>query len=490
VATAPGSTVTLTGDLELRGPVSIGAAASASGGIGITLANRITATGADRTLFLGQLLSRFGDSWVPARGLDTRTLDDAGAGSVWGPVTFGPAVVYGMDAPQRLVLGLGRYRLAGASDRLPRGAQVVLHAGAASSVAALQSATLQLDGVTQEFGGLDSEHAGNTAADLAVIGGPAGPSVLAVNVAAGGVSTFSGRLGGAGLGEGNLTLEKLGGGTWNLAGVVAHQGDTRVRGGVLAFTGAARPPAAGVWLIEGGGRMTVAGDAVFPAATRVRVAAPSLQPCIHILGTAALAGSLIVELAGVAPAVGEAVPLVQANAWSGAFASITLPPRTLTGPALRVVRTGDAVVLRGEATSFEVALHRAGAVGATESVTAVEALGDLDGDGFANLLEYACGMALSGTGGVRPHAIVVGGRARLVFSLDTRVPDAALVVEASGAPSGPWTEVARREPGASWVGGAVVVEEVPDAAGVARVAVEDTTSVLPRFLRVRAVWMP
>lgn len=488
VGTANNSTVTLTGPLTLNSPVALGAASSANG-IHFTLNGPITSLPAtDRSLYLGYLQSQAGDATLPGgTSLNTTGLDDAGG--VWGATTLGGNVNYPGLAPDRVVLGLGDFRLIGANHRLPVGARLVFNTAAATPTAALRQSRLTLGGIAQEVAGLDSYAGANTAYAIALVGGSATPSVLVVNTPAFAASTYAGALGGAGANENALSLEKRGAGTLTLTGALTYTGPTLVSGGTLALGAAVGALGTSGLTVEAGATLSAADALTLPAATTLRRSAAGGGATVQVAGALTLGGALTVELPGYAPVVGDLIPLLSAGSLSGAFASVSIP-RTVSGPAYRLEITATQVRLRVVGASFDTALFRAGLLSASAPVPASAATADTDADGLPDLLDYVLGGSLSAAAPA-PFADHAGGRLRLRFTRDTRATDVTLQVEAAAAlAADAWAVVAENVRGAGWTGAAAVAEAAPDASGRASVTVADPLAGSPRFLRLRALYQP
>lgn len=488
VATANNSTVTLTGALTLNGPVALGVTSSANG-IGFTLNGTITSLAAtDRSLYLGCLQSQVGDTTLPGgTRLNTTGLDDAAG--VWGATTFGAGVSYPGLAPDRVVLGLGDFRLAGASNRLPIGARLVLNTATVTATAALRMSKLALNGYSQEVAGLDSYAGGNSGYTLAVVGGSATSSSMVVNTPALAVSTFAGTLGGTGVNENNFSLEKKGAGTLNLTGTLGYTGATLVSGGTLALGSGVGTLGTASLTVEAGAKLTDGGALALPSVTILRRSTGSGGAAVQVAGVLTLGGTLTVELPGYTPVLGDVIPLLSAGSVSGGFAAVVVP-RLSSGLAYRLESGATAVNLRVVGTSFDAMLYRAGLLSATASVPEAQITADSDGDGLPNLLDYALGGSLTAPDAA-PAADFAAGQLRITFTRDTRVPDVTLQVEAtSDLGTGPWTVVAENIRGAGWTGSALVSETATGDVNRTQVTVTDSGTGPRRFLRLRAVYQP
>lgn len=150
---------------------------------------------------------------------------------------------------------------------------------------------------------------------------------------------------------------------------------------------------------------------------------------------------------------------------------------------------GGGVILRIETVSPYERWKEAelGDMGASE-------LGDPDGDGLSNFLEYALGRSPATpdrAGLLRPQVAWESGQLRLSLALPLEsVPaEVTLVVEAASSPLGPWAAIATSEGGQAFAGpGKVVLEEAPPPSPL-RVRVIDPPGLSvsgSRFLRLRA----
>jgi len=488
VGTANNSTVTLTGALTLSGPVALGVASSANG-IGFTLNGTITSLAAtDRSLYLGYLQSQVGDATLPGgTRLNTTGLDDAAG--VWGATTFGAGVSYPGLAPDRVVLGLGDFRLVGAHNRLPIGARLVLNTAAATDTAALRMSKLTLNGYSQEVAGIDSYVGSNSGYTMAVVGGSAISSSLVVNTPSLAVSSYAGALGGAGANENNLSLEKKGPGTLNLTGTLGYTGATLVSGGTLALGSGVGTLGTASLTVEPGAKLTDGGALTLPETTILRRSTVSGEAAVQVAGALTHGGSMTVELPGYIPVLGDVIPLLSAGSISGGFTAVVVP-RVSSGLAYRLERGATAVNLRVVGTSFDATLYRAGLLSATASVSAALITADSDGDGLPDLLDYALGGSLSAPDAA-PAPELADGQLRISFTRDARVPDVTLQVEASSAlDAGTWTVIAENIRGAGWTGPAQVSETATGDVNRKQVTVTDPGTGSRRFLRLKAVYQP
>jgi hypothetical protein len=113
-----------------------------------------------------------------------------------------------------------------------------------------------------------------------------------------------------------------------------------------------------------------------------------------------------------------------------------------------------------------------------------------DGDGIPNLVKYALLMTPGQNGSSRlPQGEMTGPfgnrRLTLTFQRDPSRSDVSIVVEAQSGLGGAWSEIARSNNGAAFVGSAAV-SETSGANGAKTVSVQDIQSnASRRFMRVR-----
>ena len=100
-------------------------------------------------------------------------------------------------------------------------------------------------------------------------------------------------------------------------------------------------------------------------------------------------------------------------------------------------------------------------------------LADPDGDGLANLAEYAIGTDPNARTAA-PTASITADRLALTFTRNTAATDVTLTVRGADSPAGPWTDLARSANGAATAPllGGVTVTESPSG-GVRNVEVRD-----------------
>jgi hypothetical protein len=87
-------------------------------------------------------------------------------------------------------------------------------------------------------------------------------------------------------------------------------------------------------------------------------------------------------------------------------------------------------------------------------------LADPEGDGLANLAEYAAGTDPNAQT-APPAASIIASRLALTFTRNTAATDVTLTIRGADSPAGPWTDLARSANGsvtAPLVGGVTVTE--------------------------------
>jgi autotransporter-associated beta strand protein len=145
-------------------------------------------------------------------------------------------------------LGAGSITLSGGDNRLPR--TTTLSLGATSK--------LVLGGNSQTLAGLLTNSGSGS-----VVGGNAAASALVLNITSG-TNSFSGRIGGAGTNENNLSLRKQGAGSLVLSGTGSFTSATTIDAGVLSITGTqALAGTSGVSIAGGAGLAYTGGAASF-----------------------------------------------------------------------------------------------------------------------------------------------------------------------------------------------------------------------------------
>ncbi|MDR2981093.1 MAG: autotransporter-associated beta strand repeat-containing protein, partial [Puniceicoccales bacterium] len=117
---------------------------------------------------------------------------------------------------------------------------------------AANSGTLYLNGHKQTVSGLSTS---GTGTDNSVIGGNSVLATLTVNNAAN--NTFGGAMGGTANNANNFQLVKTGAGTLTLSGALTYTGNTAVKTGTLALTGASTSIASTYTLVADGAKLDV-----------------------------------------------------------------------------------------------------------------------------------------------------------------------------------------------------------------------------------------
>jgi autotransporter-associated beta strand protein len=432
VGTANSSTVTLVGSLTLNGPVALGAASSANG-INFNLNGLITSlAAADRSLYLGYLQSQAGDATLPGGlSLNTTALDDSGG--VWGATTFGTNVSYPGLAPDRVVLGLGDFRLVGGNNRLPPGARLVFNTATATATPALRQSKLTLAGVSQEVAGLDSFAGTNTSYTIAVVGGATNAASLIVNTPAGLTSLYGGVLGGGGANENNLALEKRGAGTLVLAGSNSYAGSTVVSNGQVEL-------ATNGWL-------------------RFVIGATGVNNAFTGAGSALFRGSFLFDLAAAGTNTGDAWTIVSVTtpSYDGSFrvsgftnnASGTWT-RVTNGVTYQFVQATGVLSIPGAGPTNAYGQWLTNHPSLTGTNT--NATADPDGDGFTNGSEFAFGG--NPTAGSASLANARPSVTNMEVSFLAATNGVSYVVKTTtNLASGPWTNAA------------VTISNAPDQGG-------------------------
>lgn len=198
-------------------------------------------------------------------------------------------------------------------------------------------------------------------------------------------------------------------------------------------------------------------------------------------GAIRLDGTLAVALTnGYVPAVGDSFTLMVASSIAGTFAASNLP--ALGTNSWQVDVTPAAVTLSVVSGGIPPAGYDLFAA----QVTNPSARGyadDPDGDGYANLLEYATGASPTNADTVaRLLGARAGGALQAVFGRDTNAADITVVVEGADRVAGPWQGVLTNSNGA-WSGPAAYAET--GATSPVQVTVTDVTNAPSRHLRLR-----
>jgi autotransporter-associated beta strand protein len=277
-------------------------------------------------------------------------------------------------------------------------------------------------------------------------------------------------------GNNTCAITKTGNGRLVLGGANTYTAATQVQSGVLVVNGSLANSAvsvsAGATLAGAGslgGTLALAEDAKLGIAVM-----PALTRGLTVAGNVTLSGPVTVVAVNVGGTLTAGTyPLLQySGSLSGTPQLTWSAPAGSTLEASFVVQAGRIdLVLTEPQSAFEMwAEQRFGANAQPEQAGPLE---DPDGNGVANLIEYALGgepgrlFAL----GLLPQAQRSGGRLSLSFQ---RIADESLTytVEAGDSPAemvSIWTST-----GAANTAGPVTVEDVPEAVGRAK-----------RFMRLR-----
>lgn len=205
---------------------------------------------------------------------------------------------------------------------------------------------------------------------------------------------------------------------------------------------------------------------------------------LDVTDAATLGGALTVSLVnGFEPASGDAFVILTASSITGAFATTNLPALPLgEGWVLAPQPNFIYLSVTGTPTATGFDLYAQQITNAAERGYA----SDPDGDGYANLLEYATGGSpTNGDQVARMDGVRTNGVLALRFTRATNALDATLIVEGSYAATdnAVWTGLATNA-GGVWSGPATVSEG--SGPSPVAVTVQDTDSAATnRFLRLR-----
>jgi len=271
------------------------------------------------------------------------------------------------------------------------------------------------------------------------------------------------------IGNGNSTsaITKTGNGRLVLGGANTHTGATQVQSGALVVNGSLANTAvtvstgatlAGTGTL--GGTLTLAADAKLGIAVT-----PLLTRGLTVAGNVTLSGPLTVvsvELGGRLTA--GTYPLLQYSGTLIGTPQLTWsPPAGSSLEASFVSQAGRIdLVLAEPQTAFEAWTDQRFGVNAQPALAG--ALEDPDGNGVANLMEYALGCAPGQqfAMGLLPQAHFSGGRLSVSF---TRIADASLTYTVEAGDSLAEMDPIWTSTGAANVAGAVTVQDVPEAMG-------------------------
>lgn len=349
---------------------------------------------------------------------------------------------------------------------------------------------------------------------LTLSGADAGAGGVALRATATGSRKFTLQGDGNGLvsgvvenGNGAVSLVKAGTGTWTLGGANTYSGTTAVDNGTLIVHGSTGTGAVtvtsgtlggtgrvggAVSVLAGGmlapgpgaGTLTVSNRVTLNAGstTRVEIArGGSAGDLLRCTGALACGGTLVATNVGAAPVAGDRFTVMVASAVSGTFAATNLPPLTPTTLQWRVQYSSTAVLLAvtNPPTGFDAYVLQ------ITNTAQRGAADDPDGDGNANLLEYATGGSPTAAGASPATGGMTNGLLALRFPRDTNAVDVTLTVQAAYALSNgaPWQAMAVNSNGV-WSGAAQVSET--GGTNPVAVTVRDTAPPAPgRFLRLR-----
>lgn len=304
-------------------------------------------------------------------------------------------------------------------------------------------------------------------------------------------------------------LTKLGAGTMALHATNTYSGATFVSNGTLLVHGivstgglsvAAGATLGGTGFVNGAvgsagtvapgasvGVLTVASYAQGTGATlAIEIASAADSDRLDVTGAATLAGTLAVSLLDAyAPTTNDLFVIATVGGgYTGAFAATNLP--ALSGGDAWVVTYSSGLIMLSvtnvatpPATGYDLA-----ALGITNGLTGYQQ--DADGDGFANLLEYATGGSLTnGDTLANMSGTRTNGLLALQFSRNTNAVDATLIVEGSFSATNEasWLGIATNS-GGSW-GAATNVVSAGTNSPISETVFDTEATSTNRFLRLR-----
>ncbi|RYD68478.1 MAG: hypothetical protein EOP83_00755, partial [Verrucomicrobiaceae bacterium] len=271
-------------------------------------------------------------------------------------------------------------------------------------------------------------------------------------------------------------VTKAGNGRLVLNGVNTYTGATQVQSGMVVVNGSLA--ASAVTVSSGAtiaGTGALGGTLALAANAKLGIAvAPALTRGLSVAGNVTLSGPIDVVAVGVGGTlVAGNYPLLQYSGTLSGTPQLTwVPPVASTLEASFAVQAGRIdLILTEPQSAFEVWAEQRFGVNAQAAVAGP--LEDPDGNGVANLIEYALGGSAGQTFalGMLPQAQRSGGRLALSFQ---RIADPSLTytVEAGDSPEAMvsiWAST-----GAENVAGVVTVQDLPETVGRAT-----------RFMRLR-----
>lgn len=234
----------------------------------------------------------------------------------------------------------------------------------------------------------------------------------------------------------------------------------------------------GIFVINGGFAQT---NGTFAAALE----SSSTYDQLLVLGSAQLGGALSVTLTnGFMPNVGDQFTIVQSLGLSGGFATTNLPSIGTNLWTIEYTGGGAVVLTVTNPPSAPAAGYDLFAQQITNSASRGYG-SDPDGDGYANLLEYATGGNPTSIDTVASmNGALASGALQIVFTRNTNATDATLIVEGSSIAinDAPWNGILTNSNG-TWSGPAAFSET--GATNPVTVTVTDTAVATNRFLRLR-----